>query len=169
MSRVYDRNTMKRSLRFFAGFTLGLMFAACNGEPQSAFHADAAVETIAQRTAELTEVEGAVKVKRSGTPDWLAASAGMQLAINDKVRTQRASFATIRFDQGGHMRLEPESLVAVTDLRMERRNQTRRSTFTLMQGRVEAELDALTRKGSEFKIKTPSAQASVVRREVTFQ
>ena len=110
-----------------------------------------------------------MKVKRSGAPDWLAASVGMQLAINDKVRTQRASFATIRFDQGGHMRLEPESLVAVTDLRIERRNQTRRSTFTLMQGRVEAELDALTRKGSEFKIKTPSAQASVVRREVTFQ
>jgi hypothetical protein len=116
----------------------------------------------------LTEVEGQVRVKPSGAPDWRPATAGMELSINDKVRTQRDSFATIQFDEGGLMRLEPESLVAVTDLRIEQQNQIRRSTFTLMEGRVEAELELLEQ-DSEFKIKTPAAEASVLRREVSFQ
>jgi len=142
---------------------------ACSSPAPEHQPPDAAQLDPIQRMASLTQLEGEVRVKRAGAPEWLAASEGMQLAINDKVRTLRNSFATIRFEEGGVMRLEPESLVAVTDLAVERRNQVRRSTFTLMQGRVEAELDALTQEGSEFKIKTPSAQAAVVRREVSFQ
>jgi len=57
----------------------------------------------------------------------------------------------------------------VTDLRLEPRNQARRSTFTLMEGSVEAELDPLGAEGADFRIRTPSAEASVARREVSFQ
>ena len=154
---------------FYIALALGLLSAACSQERDVPAGTDASRPGVAKRTATLVEVEGEVRVKRSGEPDWGPAVVGMELATNDKVRTQRDSFATIRFEEGGTMRLEPESLVAVTDLRIERRNQMRRSTFTLMEGRVEAELEALDEDGSEFKIKTPSAQASVVRREVSFQ
>jgi hypothetical protein len=142
---------------------------ACSDPAPDPQPPDAAGPGPVERTASLSDLQGEVRVKRAGAPEWQAASEGMLLAIDDKVRTQRNSFATIRFEEGGVMRLEPESLVAVTDLTVERRDQVRRSTFTLMEGRVEAELDSLTKEGSEFKIKTPTAQTSVVRREVAFQ
>lgn len=143
--------------------------AACSAELDRPRPADGGALPTIQRTARLVQVEGDVRVKPSGAPDWRPAMLGQELAVNDKLRTQRDSFATIQFEEGGVMRLEPESLVAVTDLRIEQRDQIRRSTFTLMEGRVEAELDSLDQEDSEFKIKTPTAEASLARREVAFQ
>ncbi len=114
-------------------------------------------------------LEGEVRVKRSGDTEWQSAQRGMQLSINDKIRTQRGGFATIEFQRGGQLHMQPESLVAVTDLRLDAHTQARRSTFTLEAGQVEAELDAITHKDAEFRIRTPSAEASVIRREVAFQ
>ena len=122
-----------------------------------------------RRGSSLTFVQGEVRVKRSGDANWRTAQPGLELAINDKVRTQRNAFATIEFQRGGQLRMQPESLVAVTDLRLEVRTRSNRSTFTLEAGQVEAELDALEQKESEFRIRTPSAEASVMRREVSFQ
>ena len=157
-------------VRIWLPFVLiGAGLLACSPDTPDQAPPDAAQLDPLERTASLTDLQGEVRVKRAGAPEWQPASEGMQLAVNDKVRTQRNSYATIRFEEGGVMRLEPESLVAVTDLTVERRDQVRRSTFTLMEGRVEAELDSLTKEGSEFRIKTPTAQTSVVRREVSFQ
>lgn len=114
-------------------------------------------------------IEGEVRVKRSGDTAWQSALTGMQLSINDKIRTQRGGFATIEFQRGGQLHMQPESLVAVTDLRLDARTRAHRSTFTLEAGQVEAELDAITHKDAEFRIRTPSAEASVIRREVAFQ
>lgn len=146
-----------------------LPLIGCSSQAPERQAPDAARLDPIQRTANLTQLEGDVRVKRAGAPAWKTADEGMQLAINDKVRTLRNSFVTIRFEEGGVMRLEPESLVAVTDLTVERRNQVHRSAFTLMKGRVEAELDTLSQEGSQFKIKTPTAQAAVMHREVSFQ
>ncbi|MBN2495338.1 MAG: FecR domain-containing protein [Deltaproteobacteria bacterium] len=148
---------------------LAIVSIGCREEPSPAVPPDGGDSDQAIRTAKLVFVEGEVRVKRSGESEWLSASTGMQLSINDKVRTQRSSFATIEFERGGVLRMEPESLVAVTDLYHELRSRIRRSTFTIEQGRVEAEMDAIEREGSEFKIRTPTAEARVVRREVVFQ
>jgi hypothetical protein len=121
------------------------------------------------RTAKILFVEGNVRVKRAGSMEWLQALKDMELAMDDKLRTLRDSFATIEFDKGGVLKVGPETLVSVTDLRIEQRNKAIRSTFTLIEGNVEAEMDALEKSESEFRIRTPSAEASVIKREVAFQ
>jgi hypothetical protein len=121
------------------------------------------------RTAKILFVEGNVRVKRAGSMEWIQALKDMDLAMDDKLRTLRDSFAAIEFDKGGVLKVGPETLVSVTDLRIEQRNKAVRSTFTLIEGNVEAELDALEKSDSEFRIRTPSAEASVIKREVAFQ
>jgi hypothetical protein len=126
-------------------------------------------DTALSVTARIVFVEGNVRVKRAGSMEWLEATHNIELATDDKLRTLRDSFATIQFVEGGLLRVGPESLVSVTDLRLEPRNKVQRFTFTLVEGKVEAELDALEKAGSEFRVRTPSAEASVLRREVAFQ
>jgi hypothetical protein len=121
------------------------------------------------RTATVLFVEGNVRMKRAGSMEWIQAQKDMELAMGDKLRTLRDSFAAIEFDQGGVLKVGPETLVSVTDLRIEQHNKAIRSTFTLIEGSVEAELDALEKPESEFRIRTPSAEASVNKREVAFQ
>jgi len=121
------------------------------------------------RTAKILFVEGNVRVKRAGSMEWIQAFKDMDLAMDDKLRTLRDSFAAIEFDKGGVLKVGPETLVSVTDLRIEQRNKAVRSTFTLIEGNVEAELDALEKSESEFRIRTPSAEASLIKREVAFQ
>lgn len=121
------------------------------------------------RTAKILFVEGNVRVKRAGSMEWIQALNNMELAMDDKLRTLRDSFAAIEFDKGGVLKVGPETLVSVTDLRIEHRDKAVRSTFTLIEGNVEAELDALEKDDSEFRIRTPSAEASVIKREVAFQ
>jgi hypothetical protein len=121
------------------------------------------------RTARIVFSSGNVRVKKSGSMEWLPARRDMELSIDDKVRTLRDSFANIEFESGGLLRVGPESLVVVTDLRLEPVDQARRYTFTLMEGKVEAELSALEKGASEFKIRTSSAETSLLHREVAFQ
>lgn len=120
-------------------------------------------------TATLAEVAGDVKVRLCQESDWRQAESGMALSTNDKVRTRRDGFATIRFAEGSVLKLEPESLVSVTDLRLVLRTQARRSTFTLVEGRLEAEMQGGAGRGADLKIRTPSAEVRALRREVSFQ
>ena len=148
-----------------------LLAASCTcGEPtQDKQTIDGSTQADTQRTAVIIFFEGNVRVKRSGSLEWMPAESNMELATDDKLRTLRNSFVNIEFERGGVLKVGPESLVVVTDLRVEPENKSRRYTFTLMEGNVEAELDGLKKAGSEFKIRTSSAEASVLRREVIFQ
>lgn len=128
---------------------------------------DAESEEI-QVSARLVAAQGRVTVRRAHSEDWHPAAAGMALQVDDSLRTQREAFATLEFEEGGTLRVGPESLVRITDLRLEVRSQARRSTFTVEEGRVEAELLPLKPAG-EFRIRTPTAEASLNHREVSFQ
>jgi hypothetical protein len=160
-------------LRLILGFWLVFLASACTcgkdaDDGQFPDGADTKVEA-GLRTAKILFVEGNVRVKRAGSMEWIQALKDMDLAMDDKLRTLRDSFAAIEFDKGGVLKVGPETLVSVTDLRIEQRNKAVRSTFTLIEGNVEAELDALEKSESEFRIRTPSAEASVIKREVAFQ
>jgi hypothetical protein len=160
-------------IRLTLGFWLFLLLSGCTcgkdaDEGQSPDGADIKVEA-GLRTAKILFVEGNVRVKRAGSMEWIQALKDMDLSMDDKLRTLRDSFAAIEFDKGGVLKVGPETLVSVTDLRIEQRNKAVRSTFTLIEGNVEAELDALEKSESEFRIRTPSAEASLIKREVAFQ
>jgi hypothetical protein len=170
--RTYGNSHNIEMMQHSAIFLACLFLASgctCGGEKTDDLQQDGAVVEQVNRTARVVFVQGTVRVKRSGFMEWIPADGEMELAIDDKVRTLRDSFVNIEFERGGLLRVGPESLVVVTDLRVEPRNQARRYTFTLMEGKVEAELDSLKKGSSEFRIRTSSAEASVLKREVAFQ
>ena len=160
---------MRFSTLILAGLGLLLVSCTCGEKTPGEDKPDGAAESAVARTARVVFTQGSVRVKRSGSMEWLTAENDMELSIDDKVRTLRDSFINIEFEHGGTLRVGPESLVVVTDLRVEQRTKARRYTFTLMEGKVEAELDALEQDESEFKIRTTTAEASLLRREVSFQ
>jgi len=158
-------------LIFIICFCLGALLGSCAGGTDREEKAKTKASAVELRatTAKITYIEGKVRVKRSGSSEWQPANLEMKLSARDKLRTAVDSFANIEFESGGVLRVGPESLVVVTDLKTEQETQLRRYTFTLMRGEVEAELKALRQTGSEFKIRTPSTEASVLHREVAFQ
>jgi len=160
---------MLKSVYIFLAICLTAASCTCGEPTQDKQTLDGSTQEHTQRTAAIIFFEGNVRVKRSGSLEWVPAEANMELATADKLRTLRDSFVNIEFERGGVLRVGPESLIVVTDLRVEPKNKSRRYTFTLMEGNVEAELDGLKKAGSEFKIRTSSAEASVLRREVVFQ
>ncbi len=157
---------MKKAIVILALF---LVAVSCTRHKPKPATNEVAETQSTQRTALIVHLHGEVLVKRGGVPDWVKATQGMKLGANDKVRTHRESFATIKFDTGGLMRLEPDSLMAITDLLFENRSKINRSTFSLEKGRVETELQAMGGKKSALKIKTPSAVTTLTPREVAFQ
>jgi hypothetical protein len=130
---------------------------------------DAQPPAISSRSARIVFLEGTVQVKRSGSMEWLEARPGMELFEEDKVRTGRNSFAQVQFELGGLLRMGPESLIVASDLRALPESQTNRTSFTLVEGMVEAELKPAPGTTSDFRIRTPGAEAVVLRREVAFQ
>ena len=145
------------------------MVGSCNDKTQSPTSPSQPKSKALQPKAVLTQIQGEVQIKRAGRQAWKTASVGMALVTNDKLRTDRDGFATIQFDEGGDLVVEPESLISVTDLYFERRKRVRRSMFMLEEGRVEARLDIVKGNEADFRIKTPSAEARILKREVSFQ
>ena len=66
-----------------------------------------------EHIAHLSGVKGGVQVKANGTPDWIAAQLGMDLAAGDLVRTVPGAAAEISFSDGFVLKLAPDSLLAV--------------------------------------------------------
>jgi len=57
--------------------------------PPEAGPADGAATPTVRRTALLIHLQGEVHVKRPGAPDWQLAEQGLELQVQDKVRTRR--------------------------------------------------------------------------------
>ncbi len=130
---------------------------------------DAGPMATAARSAQIVALDGSVQVKRSGSMEWTAGALHMQLFLEDKIRTGRESFADLEFEAGGTLRVGPESLVVVSDLSLDPGTQARQTVFTLLEGMVEAELRTPDAPASDFRIRTPTAEAAVLHREVVFQ
>lgn len=157
-----------RSITFLALVALGAG-CDCGRESRPDASADVQALSITARSARIVFLEGTVQVKRSGSMEWQEGHRNMELFPEDKVRTGRNSFAHIQFESGGLLRMGPESLIVASDLGLIPENQTNQTTFTLVEGMVEAELKPAPGTTSDFRIRTPSAEAVVLRREVAFQ
>jgi len=142
---------------------------SCNSSKKPPPSQPPAAQAPAKASTKIVFIEGSVEVKRAGSMEWMSGKKDMPLHTDDKVRTLKESFATIQFEQGGTLRIGPETLVSVTHLQFEPREKYRRYAFTLMEGKIEAELDAQDNPKSEFKVVTPSAEAVLMKREVGFQ
>jgi hypothetical protein len=114
--------------------------------------------------AHLRELRGDVKLKRAVGDEWLAASDGMPLFENDKVRTAGGASARVVFANGGVVNLSEDALIGIAETRT--RPGQQRTDLTLIKGQVNAALE--TPSTQSLSVSTPSATIQAGR-EIVFQ
>lgn len=114
--------------------------------------------------AHLRELRGDVKLKRSVGDDWLAATEGLPLFENDKVRTANGASARVVFANGGVVNLSEDALIGIAETRT--RPGQQRTDLTLIKGQVDATLELPA--AQSISVSTPSATIQAGR-EIVFQ
>jgi len=117
----------------------------------------------AEPRAHLRDLKGSVKVKRAAGDDWVDATAETPLFENDKVKTGPDSSAFVAFSNGSHVALGEEALVSIAETSP--RPGLDRTDVTVLQGRIDAELDDAKQ---SLSVSTPSATVRAGR-EIVFQ
>jgi hypothetical protein len=109
-------------------------------------------------------LSGEVRIKRALGDEWIRALQATELMANDKVRTLRGGSALIEFANGSVVTLGEDALIGVAESIL--RPGQDRSDLTLVQGRLDAELEAPARQS--LSVNTPSVTVRAGR-EIVFQ
>ncbi len=103
-------------------------------------------------------------VKRASGDDWFAASEGLALFENDKVKTQPASSALLVFPNGSQVKLGEDALIGISETALHPGRD--RTDLTVLRGTVDAELEDAAKQS--LSVATPSATVRSGR-EIVFQ
>ncbi|MFC1576070.1 FecR domain-containing protein [Candidatus Omnitrophota bacterium] len=108
------------------------------------------------RTVTLTSMEGSVKVDVDGNDKWASATVGMKLKKDSKLRTGRASYAVLAYnDEGSNVvRVKENTNIVIGEI-------SRKSYgVELFDGKVLARFKKLP-PGSKFEVRTPTAVCGI--------
>lgn len=110
--------------------------------------------------AVLADVQGSVEVYEQGGT-WVAASAGLELIQDDKIRTGENSSALITFFEGSSIELESDTEIRIAELAVN--TATGSTTIKMGQsvGSTVSRVKKLVDSESTYEIETPSATAMV--------
>ena len=114
--------------------------------------------------ARLRRVSGDVRMKRAAGDEWTPALDGAPLLANDKVRTLRGGSALIEFANGSLVTLGEDALIGIANTHPLPGQE--RSDLTLLQGRLDAELDDPAKQSISVNTPTATVRAG---REIVFQ
>ncbi|MBN3039362.1 MAG: FecR domain-containing protein [Candidatus Omnitrophica bacterium] len=126
-------------------------FSAC-AEEQS--------QTYVNQPATINRVVGDVEYYSKDTNLWQEATADIQLNEGDQIRTGIGAKAELLLQDGSFIRLKENSSLAIIRARKQTDNDATLYNLDLRVGEIMLELQELS-KGSEFKVKTPTAVAAV--------
>lgn len=114
--------------------------------------------------AQLKEVRGDVKLKRTTGDEWLPAREGMALFENDKVRTAAGASARVQFPNGSLVNMGEDALIGIAETRP--RPGQERTDLTVLKGQVDAALETPT--SQSLSVSTPAATIQAGR-EIVFR
>jgi len=109
-------------------------------------------------SGKLQNVQGDVKIQRSGTPSWIPAESGMSVSAGDRIETGDSGHVTLKL-QKASIDLKPNSQFSIKSY--ETQANQMKTTLRLDLGRLKARVDRLNDTGSMLKIITPTSVASV--------
>ena len=150
-------------MRKRASTAVAVIAAAWVGSCDRQASAPPAPPTPPERRAVLEKFSGDIKIKRSDSDEWLAATAGATLSREDKIRSSKGASATVRFDEGTELAIDEDTLVSISDLPA---GAPGKGAVTVLRGKVDAEVDRTH--STEFSVKTPAAVARASK-EIVFQ
>jgi VCBS repeat-containing protein len=109
--------------------------------------------------ATLSEIEGDVSVRETGTGTWAEGQVGMSLVVGDTVKTGNDSSAEITFLDGNTMELEADTEIEITSVSTDTGGTTVTITQTI--GTVLTRLTQLLDPGSSYETVTSSGVTGV--------
>ena len=147
--------------RIFLGvgavFTLAIIIIAAMILVPSAFSS----KTSYDESTTLSILSGEVFVMEGDSDTWEEADDGMELAVEDSVKTGDDSYALITFFEGTTMNIEPNTEVSISELAMDEETD---STFVRLRqkaGETWNRVEKLTDSASKYEIETSAGVGAV--------
>ena len=113
----------------------------------------------ADPVATLSSFIGSADVSAVRSPAWKPARTGIKLFAGDSLRTGEESSASLRWANGGTLRLAEKSVIMVSAPKDTTATST--SGTTVLSGRVWANMKKIASSGNEFGVSTPTATAAI--------
>lgn len=112
-------------------------------------------------SARFTQIEGNVKVRRTGSFDWVDVDKSSVLRRGDLVKTGAGAVAQISFFDDTVVDLRPDSLLTIEETSENPSTKERRVAAQISSGAVDFTAPARTVKGSETEFSTPTLTTKV--------
>lgn len=117
-------------------------------------------------SARFIELNGTVKVRISGSYEWVDANRDLSLHRNDTVRTVGKSSARIRLFDGTEYLVKPDTIFMIEVMHEDPRTRVRQVAVKLTAGQVNLQTPIRNVKGSRSELATPTTEASFDERTV---
>jgi hypothetical protein len=155
--------TVKRSTIYALIFSsLGLFGAGIYGYFQVFVEGEPEVEEVHEtdNTARFIDLDGNVKVRHSGTYEWVNAAMGTALNRDDTIRTVGGSTARVRLFDGTEYLLKPDSILVIEKAYEDPETKAKHVAVKLESGQISLNTPRRIVPGSRSDVMTPGAEAS---------
>jgi hypothetical protein len=157
--------TVRRSTIYLLAFCLLVLAAAGTWGYNQIYGPREEANVVAQpppsdNSARFLDLDGAVKVRKTGTYEWLNATMGMALNRDDTVRTVGNSHARVRLFDGTEYLVKPDSILVIEEAFEDPETKIKRSGVKLTAGQVNLKTASGNVEGSRSDLATPTTEAS---------
>lgn len=121
----------------------------------------AGVEAPTLTAARFAWIDGAVRVRRAGSVEWVTADRTMELGKYDLVRTGARSVAEVVFFDRTVIHMRPESLITIEDTSEDRMTRRRRVAWHIVSGEVNFQTYRRNVPESLTTVSTPTLRGEV--------
>jgi hypothetical protein len=112
------------------------------------------------KSARFINLDGAVKVRKSGTYEWINATMGMALSRDDTIRTVGAATARVRLFDGTEYLVKPDSILVIEESSEDPETKAKRTAVKLQTGQVHLKTSSGNVEGSRSEFATPTTEAT---------
>jgi hypothetical protein len=157
--------TVKRSTVYTLGLALaGLIGAGAWGYNQI-YRPREEVVAVApppatENSARFLDLDGAVKVRKAGTYEWINATMGMTLSRDDTIRTVGDSQARVSLFDGTEYLVKPDSILVIEEAREDPATKAKVVAVKLTAGQVNLKTPSGNAEGSRSDLATPTTEAT---------
>jgi hypothetical protein len=142
---------------------LGLIGAAAWGYHQ--VYGPKEVEVVAappvtDNSARFLDLDGAVKVRKAGTYEWINATMGMTLSRDDTIRTVGDSQARVSLFDGTEYLVKPDSILVIEEASEDPKTKAKVVQVKLTAGQVNLRTPSGNADGSRSDLATPTTAAT---------
>src|SRR3989304_4714328 len=115
---------------------------------------------VSDNSARFLDLDGAVKVSKSGTYEWITAPMGMPLSRDDTIRTVGDSQARVSLFDGTEYLVKPDSILVIEEATEDPETKAKVVAGKVTAGQVNLKTPSGNAEGSRSDLATPTTEAA---------